>query len=610
MVTQLLDSQRSAFTAAFQKRLPDRPYCANDYTYGVKIRRAELAVNYQHVQPNAPWLTRYIVIDIDSPDAASRWIDAGAEPSYMAINNDNGHGHIFYEIEEPVEHKHIRAEQFLRDVTLKATLALGGDRSFKGNLAKNPVHPKWRTYASGKTWTLNTLNDALTMSCDVERMIKQAMKEDRRKRRESEITDVFGVSVGERNESVFRATLRNVYYRVKLAEDVESFRSLVEGETKRLNGQLVEPLGEREVVGIAKSAARWVWKVRHAIATREDQTSELRAKGGRVVAAARRDATVALIEAHAGEAVHNGRLVIARLAKLIKRSVRTLNRYRGCISAIAERMGVRYGVQKAVLMSSVEVVQRYQPDIDALETRTYASRLQDLSPVDVLPPSCDRGDARNGSTLVYGRDAVLEDLDRVDATIESDDATLRDASNAKMLVRSSDASEESDGIYSIYESDEDTYMDDGEYTHMSERTHMSVHVSPAPETYMGCRVRSQAPSHTELRQMAGSHMLLHRLGRWHHTRVYAFANNDGSDGAVAIFNDGSVTDLLDDDSSGYLPASAQGEPIPWSESVFRPAFRLVGQRNASNDYPRWMDEPTPEQIAYSEYMAEVGGWDR
>ena len=608
MVIQLLDSQRPALTAAFQKSLPDRPYCANDYTYGVKIRRAELAVNYWHIQPNAPWLTRYIVIDIDSPDAASRWIDAGAEPSYMAINKDNGHGHYFYEIEEPVEHKHVRAEQFLRDVTLKLNLALGGDRSYKGTIAKNPVHPKWRTYASGKTWTLNALNDALTMSCDVERMIKQAMKEDRRKRRESEITDVFGVSVGMRNESVFRATLRNVYYRVKLAEDVESFRSLVEGETKRLNGQLAEPLGEREVVGIAKSAARWVWKVRHSIAVREDQTSELRAKGGRVVAAARRDATTALIETHASEAVHNGRLVIARLAKLVKRSVRTLNRYKGCISAIAERLGVRYGVQKAVLMSSVELVRRYQPDIDVAETRTYASRLQDLSPVDVLSPTHDNGDARNGSTLVYGRDAVLENLDRVDARLESDNATL----DASMSVRSRDLHEESDSIYSIYESDEDVYMDDanGEYTHMSERTHTSMHTRPAPETHMGCRVRMQAPSLTELRQMAGSHMLLHRLGRWHHTRVYTFANNDGSDGAVAIFNDGSVTDLLDDDSSGYLPADAQGEPIPWSESVFRPAFRLVGQKNASNDYSRWMDEPTPEQIAYSEYMAEVGGWDR
>jgi len=95
-----------------------------------------------------------------------------------------------------------------------------------------------------------------------------------------------------------------------------------------------------------------------------------------------------------------------------------------------------------------------------------------------------------------------------------------------------------------------------------------------------------------------------RISHW------TFANNDGSDGAVAIFNDGSVTDLLDDDSSGYLLASAQGEPLPWSESVFRPAFRLTGQGFASNDYSRWMDEPTPEQIAYSEYMAEVSGWDR
>ena len=79
------------------ERWPRRPYCTSDKQTGLRIRPLRQAIKMTHIQCNRPGLHTWITFDIDRPDAQDAWRDAGlAEPTWTAVNEQNGHAHVVY----------------------------------------------------------------------------------------------------------------------------------------------------------------------------------------------------------------------------------------------------------------------------------------------------------------------------------------------------------------------------------------------------------------------------------------------------------------------------------------------------------------------------------
>ena len=77
------------------KRLPQAPYCTTGKGNAVVIRRLSSALKNPLLQINLPFLTWWLVFDVDQPQAGLAWEDAGLPlPTWCAVNPENGHAHI------------------------------------------------------------------------------------------------------------------------------------------------------------------------------------------------------------------------------------------------------------------------------------------------------------------------------------------------------------------------------------------------------------------------------------------------------------------------------------------------------------------------------------
>jgi hypothetical protein len=137
-------------------RLPQAPYCTRGKGEAVVIRRLQSALRNPLIQINLPVLTWWLVFDIDHPQAAVAWQDAGLPPpNWVAVNPSNGHAHMVYGLSIPVktaDPEHIKALRYFAAVYDAMAVALKADLNYSGLLTKNPTHEKWRT-----EWVYNAL---------------------------------------------------------------------------------------------------------------------------------------------------------------------------------------------------------------------------------------------------------------------------------------------------------------------------------------------------------------------------------------------------------------------------------------------------------------------
>jgi hypothetical protein len=230
----------------FPNLIPTRPYCADDYTCGVKIRSRPQALEHRHVQFNRPCSIDWLGFDVDRPGAWCAWDDAGLPaPNVISVNPENDHAHLGYLLRAPVLRFATSARRPLHlfaDIQRGYTRRLGADHNFNGLLLKNPLHPSWRTtWLAARPYTLGDLDSAL------ERIDKRPFAHPAQE-------------IGEgRNVFIFNA-LRQTMYReaLHMFGDPEQLRRRAEELAARLNQQFDRPLSPREVTGIARSITRWI----------------------------------------------------------------------------------------------------------------------------------------------------------------------------------------------------------------------------------------------------------------------------------------------------------------------------------------------------------------
>lgn len=146
----------------FYDDLANKPYCTNEKG-SIFVRSKKQAIKHRFIQPNHPCVIKWLVFDIDHPDALFTFIDTGLpKPQVIIKNPKNGHAHYAYRLTTPVGiggNSSIRAESYLKAVRDALCEALGADTSYSGNLIKNPCYIKDNAPTPKKTHWLNNNED-------------------------------------------------------------------------------------------------------------------------------------------------------------------------------------------------------------------------------------------------------------------------------------------------------------------------------------------------------------------------------------------------------------------------------------------------------------------
>lgn len=227
-------------------RLPRKPYCTKGKGEAVAIRCLPIALQHPLIQINLPVLTWWLIFDIDKEQAGLAWEDAGLpQPTWVAVNPDNGHAHIVYGLSIPVktaDPSHIKALRYLAAIYDAMATAMGADKQYSGLLTKNPTHSNWHTY-----WGCRVPYELVELAEYID--LKNITPKE----------DIEQSGYG-RNCTLFDSLRKWAYVAVRgyRGGKVTAWRDVVESQAISLN-QFKTPLGSREVAAIAKSVAKWVW---------------------------------------------------------------------------------------------------------------------------------------------------------------------------------------------------------------------------------------------------------------------------------------------------------------------------------------------------------------
>jgi hypothetical protein len=243
-----LSNERGKNSSLFLERLPKKPYCMDGKQQGIKIRTKAKACEKPLIQYNDPRKVSWLCFDIDRERAHEAYFDANLPtPSLTVINAANGHAHVYYGLVTPV-HRLDCAR--LKPLKLLAALehglrqALGADEGHTGLIGKTPHHTDWRTLEPNfeALYDLNELAEYVELPAKMPRRLG--------------IRHGIGRNVELFDQLRFWAYKWKADFKAKKTQ--EQWNTAVLSRALDYNNFAI-PLGLREVEGIAKSVAKWVW---------------------------------------------------------------------------------------------------------------------------------------------------------------------------------------------------------------------------------------------------------------------------------------------------------------------------------------------------------------
>lgn len=235
---------RNAALALFNDRLPHKPYFSDDLHFGVRIAGKERAILAKYIQFNQPHAMFWLGFDVDRVGAAIDWSDRNAPAPTLTITNpENGHAHLLYALETSIRTApdgKIKPLRYAAAVENALRKKLGSDAGYSGLICKNPNHSHWKIAVwQPELYTLDWLADSLELSGANDKEI---------------VTD-YGLG---RNCALFDKTRKWAYRAIRQGwPDYEQWLHACYERVNAYNLQLLLPLEENEVMGIAKSIAKW-----------------------------------------------------------------------------------------------------------------------------------------------------------------------------------------------------------------------------------------------------------------------------------------------------------------------------------------------------------------
>ena len=239
-------------------RFPHRPLVANDPTHGSFRRGLYEASQWLRVQHNTVAYAHLLVIDYDAPrgiDVREVWKRAGLpRPTYIVCNHDSPRGHLAYAIKTPIpalDRSKTKALEYFHAIWVAYTKKIGGDLCYTQTLSKNPVH-----FLGG--WDVEWINPTPYTLSELA-SFAELPKNGRKARREA--VEKYSQSGFGRNCGIFMGAAGWAYKEIRdyWHGDYATWQCVVEGQCTNMNSGYREPLGSREVQGIARSIAKWTW---------------------------------------------------------------------------------------------------------------------------------------------------------------------------------------------------------------------------------------------------------------------------------------------------------------------------------------------------------------
>lgn len=231
----------------FADSLYRSPLCADSFSEGVKHRAKDDALTRKYIGLNRTYRA-YIVIDIDDCPTAFRWEERHLPPpSIVAINPQNGHCHYYYRLNTPVcfsagGRKH--PQDYYNAIKKRLNELLGGDPSYAGAIAKNPLSGAWKVLTFPRSYDLSDFSEWFD--------IKAALK--------AETLELLG----SRNCALFTSLRKFAHKEYKNVSSADALIALVKMQADALNKTLAQPLSDSEVKATARSVGRGVWTWRKA----------------------------------------------------------------------------------------------------------------------------------------------------------------------------------------------------------------------------------------------------------------------------------------------------------------------------------------------------------
>lgn len=223
--------------------LPKKPYCTNAKGF-CHIRTKEHAITHAYIQPNTPFKVKWLVFDVDDPNALFAFHDNNTpRPQLIIKNPTNGHAHYCYKLAFPVAlmgETNQKAIKYLDSVYNALKRKLGADTGYSGNLIKNPTHSDWQTYTTGadaQGYTLAELAEYLDLD-------------------EPKAPKVANDSHFGRNCAVFHTT-RHQAYAIAHKHDHQTLYSEILAIATNENAKFNNPMHPNELHHIAKSITRY-----------------------------------------------------------------------------------------------------------------------------------------------------------------------------------------------------------------------------------------------------------------------------------------------------------------------------------------------------------------
>ena len=260
-------------------RLPNRPYCSDDLSSGLKIRSLLDAITRPYLQINPPHLRVWMIFDIDRAGGVLAYDDAGLPfPTWGAVNSENGHAHLVYGLSAPVlvDSPDMRQApmRYLCAIEAAYSELLQADMGFSGLITKNPANSKWGVFRHPSHvpfYDLHELEELLPYGFNLRKFAPK------RKRAEE-------VGLG-RNVTLFNVLRHWAYKAVREYRGAQRnyvlWSAEAYGKALEYNGDFNYPLHERECYHIAKSVSKWTWrKDADALATFTARQAHKGAKGG------------------------------------------------------------------------------------------------------------------------------------------------------------------------------------------------------------------------------------------------------------------------------------------------------------------------------------------
>lgn len=248
--------------------LPSKPYCTNAKGF-CYIRTKSQAIKHAYIQPNSPFKVKWLVFDVDDPNALFAFHDNDTpRPQLIIKNPSNGHAHYCFKLAFPIAlmgETNQKAVKYLDSVYNALKRKLGADMGYSGNLIKNPTHSDWQTYTAGANtqgYTLDELAEYLELNKPT---TAPKVAND----------DYFG-----RNCAVFHAT-RHQAYAIAHKHDYNTLLRAVLAIATAENAKFDSPMFPNEVHHIAKSITMYCKSARFT-AISDQWFSRLQAHRGKM----------------------------------------------------------------------------------------------------------------------------------------------------------------------------------------------------------------------------------------------------------------------------------------------------------------------------------------